>query len=134
MTAIEKNELDSVSRELAAIKRWWPIIASIFAIAGMLITLTINLTSTYDNKIAKKEDTDSIKRELRGMRSDMADIKNSLKDFKNQHIVDMTNVDNRVTSVDGRTTTLEKRVDGIYRGFIGELKDKNGNIITSRAN
>jgi hypothetical protein len=48
----KESTLLQVASDLAAIKRWWPVLAAI----GTIVMLVIAVTQTYDNKVAKKED------------------------------------------------------------------------------
>lgn len=105
MSADEKKQFDTMAKEMAAIKRWLPI----FLFVGTLIGASITGTSWFDNNIARKADTDSIKKEVHELRNDVVDIKTSLNSYKEKSQGENVKVNNRIDSLDRIVYVIQKK-------------------------
>jgi hypothetical protein len=113
MSTEEKNQFDTMAKEMAAIKRWLPI----FIFLGTLIGLAITSTSWFDNNIARKADTDGIRKEVHELKGDVEDLKSSLTGFKTITTYSQAKTNIRIDSIRDVVKVIKRR---LFTGFVTE--------------
>jgi len=140
MSEQERATFDKLAKDIDFIRRWWPLVAVIGAVTWGIVTFSINATSIYDNKIAKKEDMDSLRKENRALRVEIQSMHQDLRSF----LVDFTTYkkDDSIFKLSKNTadaerdkliSSIQRKCEKIASYYTQKYSyDKNGNVIPGR--
>lgn len=81
----EQERLSQIGKDVGFIKRWWPVATVIVTLLYGVIVTVHNATSTYDNKIAKKEDIIALSKQVADLSIQVSHLSDG---FKVNHIKD----------------------------------------------
>lgn len=127
--------VDQIAKDMAAIKRWWPAIAALFAIIWGAIVIASNATSTWDTKVAKKEDIIPLISKIEVLNESVKILSLEIRGFrtyKTQDSIDKVVLNQRLTDNTKIIETLQLKVRKLSElSYVIERYDKNGQLILS---
>lgn len=96
MSEDQKDQtISEIARGVKTIKNWWPVVAVIATLLG----IAINGTSTYDNKVAKKDDLKEITSQLVDLNNKMTELYVKFNDYKQDATLDRSRIRLKVDSL-----------------------------------
>ncbi|ASU34428.1 hypothetical protein [Mucilaginibacter xinganensis] len=84
----EQERLSQIGRDVGFIKRWWPVATVAGAILYATVTTVHNATSTYDTKIAKKEDIAALSKQVSDLSIQVSHLADDFKGYKTTKVSD----------------------------------------------
>lgn len=129
--------VDQIAKDMAAIKRWWPAVAALFAIIWGIIIVVSSATSTYDNKVAKKEDILPLIIKVDALNENVKILSFEIRGFrlyKSQDSVDKVILNEKLTQNTKVIQGLQLKVKKLTEvTFVSERRGKNGTIEVTKA-
>lgn len=121
MSEEQKDEtISEIAKGVKTIKFWWPVITVICVIIGIVI----NLTSTYDNKVAKKEDLKEISIQISQLNTQVIALSASFKAYKTEDSIDKIRIKSKADSIDRIVKVIQQACTVINKkvAFVYEIK------------
>lgn len=112
--------ISEIAKGVKTIKFWWPVVMAMGAIIGVAITLT----STYDNKIAKKEDLKEIFAQLHQINNQVGDLSVRFKAYKTEDSIDKIKIKRKADSIGQVVKNIQQACTVISKkvAFVYEIK------------
>lgn len=112
MSDHDKENIKSVIREL--FKTYWPVLVFLLALMWGAIKLTVSLTSTYDNDVAKKSDIIALGKDVNELSKEVSDLAIRFNAYRNQDSSERVQIKNELSNHIQDYKALKKRIFSSY--------------------
>lgn len=128
MSHEEKQTVNKIADDVAAIKRWWPAIVAVCTLLGMAVTITISAVH-YDDRVVKKADIIAISKQITDISTSLKDLSFSFKQYQILDTMDKTNIKKdynaKIAVTNEAIGSLKKKYESLFISFVTERKNGN---------